>query len=531
MDNINFSCHHPFVMQRPLFKAYDIRGDVSLFTDDFVMTLAQTFAKHYQQAGAKTVVLGFDARHSSPFIAHQFSYQLSCIGLTVIYLGLVTTPMMAFCAECYEGHGIMITASHSDKRHAGIKWLTHHQSPSSDDIQRLYQSMERHHSPACRIDKNNVINNLPSVQCLHIFTDYQQKIEQVCQSLIKHDCHDIDHAVNPLLVIDCLNGATSAYAKPLLLGIAQMTGFANSIISLNDSPNGDFPKGDPDPTAIGRLTELAKTVVKHQAKMGLAFDGDGDRLCVIDEQGRLVSQDNLLYLLARIAIDDMQIKSQNNNEQTKSAILFDVKCSHLLPKLIQADGGTPILYQTGSSHLRWALKNKYQNAVFAGELSGHFIFNDGYFILHDDAMYAAVRLMIWLQKQTSSLADIIDSLPDSVSSADVYLPSSNRQSIMDKLMNYCQNNQSSPQRTTAIKPIQLNTTDGLRLEYEHGVSVLRISNTSPSFTCRIVGDTLYHFNAIKHHLTNLCRQVDTTLAKQIENIQPHSQTITHIKNQ
>ena len=557
METVNLP--HPFIVQYPLFKAYDIRGNHELFTDDFLAVLAYVFAEHYQQAGASTVVVGFDARQFSPIIADKLTHALITVGIKVLSLGLVTTPMMAFCAEQQEGHGIMVTASHSAKHYAGIKWLTHHQSPNSNDIEHFYRRMAHVHITGDMAHGRMSLNNgtdkkNPSAQSLDIFTDYQKAIKQVCQTLIDIDTKTMSQKQNqglangslnhhtkplktkplktkPLLVIDCLNGATSAYAQRLFDEIIQMTGFAQSVIVLNDNADGNFPKGNPDPTEANRLTELANTVVKHHAKLGLAFDGDGDRLCVIDEQGRLFSQDNLLYLLGHIAISDTRLLNQSQQyhsqqyhsqqEQNKPAVLFDVKCSHVLPKLIQRDGGTPILSKTGSSHLRHALKNEHRHALFAGELSGHFIFNDGHFILHDDAMYAGVRLLIWLSKHAKSLANIRDSLPSVVSTGDVYLPlpTTNRP-IIDALFGWYQHGKSFLTNTSA-KLIQLDTTDGLRLEYEHGVGVVRTSNTSPSLTCRIAGDDLYHFNAIKAHLVTLCKQVDTNLATQIANINIH----------
>ncbi len=166
------------------------------------------------------------------------------------------------------------------------------------------------------------------------------------------------------IVIDCMHGATSDFAEALFSQLGYCC------IMLNASPDGNFPQGNPDPTQSNRLTQLAYTVKATGSDIGLAFDGDGDRVMVIDAQGQMISPDNLLYLLARIAIEELP----STHTSTDKKVIFDVKCSHHVPNLIASHGAAPIMTKTGSSLMRKSLQNKSDNAIFAGELSGHFIF-------------------------------------------------------------------------------------------------------------------------------------------------------------
>ena len=416
---------HPFLPQQKLFKAYDIRGDVRYFTDDFVLSLGLSFANLFTSVFKLVkenacVVVGYDVRIHSEFIAKLLAYQLSQSGIQVIWLGQVTTPMMAFMANtdiaCGQGNGLIVTASHSERHINGIKWLVNHESPSSQDIADLFESLANTPAALPSQDLSTTIANYP-FEITPSLGSYQQGItsalSQICQQYLSN--FSPSFFKKSKIVIDCLNGATSRFAEAIFAGLGY------DCILLNDTPDGTFPKGNPDPTEAGRLAELCDTVLEHHADIGLAFDGDGDRLMVVDSTGTVVAPDHLLYLLAKLAIVEKPTYPATLSPFLP-AVIFDVKCSHHLPNLIAQDGGLPLMEKTGSSLMRKSLQNKSQNAIFAGELSGHFLFNDGYFVLHDDAMYAAIRLLNWLQRQPDSLAAIVAQLPVSVSTADMYLP-------------------------------------------------------------------------------------------------------------
>ncbi|AGP48177.1 phosphomannomutase [Psychrobacter sp. G] len=600
-----------FAAQHSLFRAYDIRGSRQYFNDDFVQALGYAFAHLYriqQDSDNKKniVVIGYDVRRDSDVIAQNLATILIQCGLQVIQLGLITTPMMVFWAEQYQGHGIIVTASHSARDVLGIKWLVNHQSPSIEDIQTLYQQVTQQQLALCSLDNsmleksglpkgclqenrfkntdfqkvidkednqkgykalstprhvvdNPISNQQMSLSPEQVATHYIDAIVQVFKELYPHDNQSFLTKLDLMVVIDCMHGATSHIAPQLF------DRFCHHVIRLNDTPNGDFPAGNPDPTEPNRLKQLQQSVVNHQADIGIAFDGDGDRLMIVDNIGKVVTPDHLLYLLAKVILTERPVAY--TQLQSPPQILFDIKCSHHLPKLLTELGAEPIISKTGSSLMRQQMQDSAGQIVFAGELSGHFIFNDSRFIVYDDAIYAALRLLHWLAadnsnslNSTTNLANIIYQLPNIVSTADHYLPlpvsASTDCSIIEQLTRLCVYLQqlikvtaplptqaeyqvlSTCQRTLcscSIKnlPISiekakdllpigttLSCIDGVRLDFAHGFGVLRQSNTSHNLTARFAGDSMAYLQDIQAKFAALCRPFDENLAAQIVAISP-----------
>jgi phosphomannomutase len=592
----------PFAAQQSLFRAYDIRGINQYFTSSFIQALGDAFATLYNvqdsqpsrninastsvETKQNVVVIGYDMRIGSEAIAHTLSTVLAHHGLRVIQLGLVTTPMMAFWAMQYQGHGIVVTASHSAKDILGIKWLVNNKSPSSSEIQTLYHQLTANHGHHTYPDnqaKNSVLHseNIESIDNNYdskLPTDlleqsptnqvgnvYIDAIAQVFEKLFQHN-HSATAAnqknaykLDLVIVIDCMHGATGSIAQCLF------ERFCQNVIFLNDTPNGNFPLGNPDPTEPNRLNELQRAVVSNAADIGLAFDGDGDRLMIVDNNGKIVTPDHLLYLLARIAITEHP--NSLSDSLLASEVLFDIKCAHHLPRLLSELGTIPVISKTGSSFMRQQVQHPDNQIVFAGELSGHFIFNDSRFIPYDDAMYAALRLLHWLDQTNDGvsdkkpLADIIHSLPTIVSTADHYLPmpqtATTDCSLVEQLTRFCHYLQhlvdmsthsissSSQQRknsgltaitckssvctcatakaqialkqTHELLPVgtKLNCIDGVRLDFAHGFGVLRQSNTSNSLTARFAGDSIDDLKDIQATFAALCRPFNAALAEQI----------------
>lgn len=568
---------HPFAAQRALFKAYDIRGNNTLFTTAFVEALSDTFAQDLAETTLATkVVIGYDVRHGSKGIAEQFAENCLVWGIEVIWIGLVSTPVMAFWANQFEGHGLIATASHSEKHITGIKWLIAGESPSEDAIQHLYQRLQQRHDGHNQTDSAHptTTSRTPAIQtvlapnqvaetyaqsaakAIAAINDFQQQTKPVTRAN-PPDCTSLyssapSFPAKPLkIVIDCLNGATGPYANAFFSQNPQLCG---EFVVLNKFPDGDFPKGNPDPMEDNRLTELSAAVVSHQADIGLAFDGDGDRLMVIDNLGHPLAPDHLLYLLARVAVEDncseqethtvsLSTAEQNLDNTQKSdiestastekpTVIFDVKCTHHLPRLIEELGAVPQMSKTGSSILRRALQTRNngdkQHILFAGELSGHFLFNDGYFLLHDDAMYAALRLLNWLQAQAqrgkpSKLAEIISTLPPMVSTPDIYLPldafdtpaAKNEAPLLTKLLALCDK---LNRNVDLPKGSRLTCIDGLRLDFDYGFGIIRPSNTSNSLTVRFVGDSISDLKGVQSYFVKLCQFINDDLANQIASI-------------
>jgi len=600
-----------FAKQHSLFRAYDIRGSRQYFTDDFVQALGYAFAHLYriqQDSDNKKniVVIGYDVRRDSDVIAYRLANTLSECGLQVIQLGLITTPMMVFWAEQYQGHGIIVTASHSARDVLGIKWLVNHQSPSVEDIQALYQQVIHQQliersldnsmleksglpkdglqetgfettdfqkvivkkdnqkvykalSTSRHVVDNPISNQQMSLSPEQVAAHYIDAIVQVFNALYPHDNQSFLTKLDLMVVIDCMHGATSHIAPQLF------DRFCHCVIMLNDTPNGDFPTGNPDPTEPHRLKQLQQSVINHQADIGIAFDGDGDRLMIVDNTGKVVTPDHLLYLLAKVILTERPIAC--TQLQSPPQILFDIKCSHHLRKLLTELGAEPIISKTGSSLMRQQIQDSAGQIVFAGELSGHFIFNDSRFIVYDDAIYAALRLLHWLAADnsnslnpTTNLANIIYQLPNIVSTADHYLPlpvsASTDCSIIEQLTRLCVYLQqiikvtaplltqaeyqvlSTCQRTLcscSIKnlPISieqakdllpigttLSCIDGVRLDFAHGFGVIRQSNTSRNLTARFAGDSMAHLQDIQAKFAALCFPFDENLAAQIVAISP-----------
>lgn len=599
----------PFAAQHSLFRAYDIRGERHYFTTDFIYAAGESFAQLYRAAHhtcpnadsdmstpLPTVVIGYDMRLGSKNIARILGDVLATRQLQVVDLGLVTTPMMAFWAQQYDGHGIMVTASHSAKDILGIKWLVDHTSPSSKDIASFYANLPasnhtttRHqtrlshcpqitHSPITRLSADHVAQRYQQTMTTVFTRLYRQLPAATTETKsINVDSQKLDMTV----VIDCLHGATSRIAEALFKQCCAR------VIMLNDTPDGNFPAGNPDPTERGRLAELQHTVILEQADIGIAFDGDGDRVMVVDNSGKVVIPDHLLYLLAQVALttlpsdnacqttqpsqtDDHKFDRQNAAPE----VIFDIKCAHHLTPLLTKLGAQPIMSKTGSSLMRKQLQTGMQQAVFAGELSGHFIFNDGYFIVYDDAIYASLRLLYWLvyhapidypaankgirtdiwgeRKPVDAplqLTDITRHLPTLISTADHYLPLpkliSTECSIVHHLTELCHYLQQQvvilppapkstlpdchclaaaqhdlrPQAQTLLPAgTQLTCIDGIRLDFAHGFGILRESNTSHSLTVRFAGDSVADLEDIQSRFVSLCRPFDAQLATQIANI-------------
>lgn len=552
-----------FSDQRTLFKAYDIRGEHSLFTPEFIEALSRVLAHYYvHQAAARQIVIGFDARHGSKTIAQQLAICFRTFGIEVIWLGLVTTPIMAFWANQYQGHGLIATASHSEAHINGIKWLINGQSPSSEQIQYIYQHLVSHTGPDCFSMSNQANAQKPLAKLIKlprniIVESYIDKAISAIETINNSQSKAPKLVINALdasslswpvsgrtasslkIVIDSLNGSTGLFAEEFFRSHPTL---CSEVIVLNATPNGSFPKGNPDPMENGRLQELSEAVIGYNADLGLSFDGDGDRLMVVDNQGEVLVADHLLFLLARVAIEDH--RTQGTCAYASSCtptVIFDVKCSHHLPLLIKQVGAQGQMSKTGSSILRRALQAKKNgtepHVLFAGELSGHFIFNDGYFLLHDDAMYAGLRLLNWLHYQPFSLAEIIKTLPEAVSTPDVYLPLSDysysvshnaaipssdetAQPILKKLSALCDELQSGTNNLVASLPADARLTciDGLRLDFTHGFGIIRSSNTSNSLTVRFAGDSLSDLENIQGCFVNLCQSISQDLARQVANI-------------
>lgn len=456
-----------------LFRAYDIRGQNHDFSDQLVSDIGKALGATLRDAGQHQVVLGFDARLNSPDYAHLVQQALVDSGLQVINVGMVGTPVMHYAAHEHDGNGIMITASHCAADQNGFKWVINNQPPSAEDIQLLAQ----------RVKNKQFIQGIGSNQSINYTDDYQQFL-----------LGDVILSQSFSICIDGMNGSMGSVA------LSTLRSSGCQVSSMNTSADGNFPQGNPDPTEAGRLDDLCNDVIISAADMGFAFDGDGDRLVVIDAEGQMVSPDQLIALFAQMILET----------RPGSDIIFDVKCSRLISTIVTQHGGRPIMVRSGNTYIRQALQSDQYDAAFGGEFSGHYFFNDGRGNNNDDGLYAALRLLEWLEQRGQTLTEVLNALPQRVGTADLYIPldGTDPRQLLADLQN------SAEQRCQQLHQGQLTVLDGIRLDFDDGFGIIRASNTGPFLTARFDGDDTAAVQRIRQIFADMVGQHHPTLAKQ-----------------
>lgn len=428
-----------------IFKQYDIRGRVGRgLTPEMMHQIGQAIGSDAAGHGIGHIVLARDGRHSSASLADAVSKGLAATGRDIIDLGLVPTPVLYFVAHHSEGRsGVMVTGSHNPPEYNGLKIVINGETLSGERIQQL-----KH-----RIDAEDYVVEKPgSVEQNNQFVN-----EYI--GLIAEDIH-IERPMK--VVVDCGNGAAGELAPVLLKTIGC------DVIELFCEIDGDFPNHHPDPSRPENLHDLSTTVKHHQADIGIALDGDGDRLGVVDSQGKIIWPDRQMMLLAKHVL----------RNKPGSEVIFDVKCSKHLPEQIGKYGGRALMWKTGHSLMKAKLKET--GAVLAGEMSGHIIFNDrwpGF----DDGLYAAARMIEILAADSRSSSEVFGDFPDSPNTPElnIEIGASESAVFMSELRETVRQNNDG-------KIIDI---DGLRIEFEDGWGLVRPSNTTPSLVVRFEADT------------------------------------------
>ena len=416
-----------------IFREYDIRGEYPRqINEDVVKEIARAIAYKCIQLDIKEICIGRDGRLSGKTLLDSMIEGLLESGLNVINIDLTTSPLLYFAAKKNKfKSGIMITGSHNPKNHNGIKLVIDDNPISGNEVLNLI-----------KINKNfpNKIGKLKELSVKENYIDEVKghiKIEKKLK-----------------VVIDCGNGAAGFIASDLY------TKIGCEVIELFTEVDGSFPNHHPDPGKIENLEDLIKEVKLQKADLGLAFDGDGDRVGLVTDMGEVVFPDKIMMLLSKDILN-----SQNGS------IIFDVKCSNSLSDIIKSYGGDPIMSPTGHFHIKNNIK-KY-NAVLGGEMSGHIFFND---IWHgfDDGHYSAIRLLDIMNETGSSLDDLLDSLPVSYSTPELNIdvPEERKFKIIEDFIE------------NASIDGKKDFTDGLRASFENGWALLRASNTTPKLVLR-----------------------------------------------
>jgi len=428
-----------------VFKAYDIRGIVDKTIDElFAQHLGRAFGSEALAAGERAVAVGRDGRHSGPGLAAALIRGLVSTGIDVVDLGPVTTPMLYYVAATRAEHGcssgVQVTGSHNPKDYNGFKMVLAGRAIYGEDIQRLLR----------RIEAEDYAEGSGRQAEMDILAEYTARIVGDCS--LKRPMR---------IAVDCGSGIAGASAPAVLRALGC------KVEELYSEVDGDCPHHHPDPSKPENLADLIAAVAAGDAELGLAFDGDGDRLGVVTKDGKIIYPDRQLMLFAR----DVLLRNPG------APILFDVKCSQHLAPLIRTAGGRPIMWKTGHSLVK--AKMKELAAPLAGEMSGHVFFGERWYGF-DDATYTAARLLEILSRARDPSA-ILNALPEGFSTPELNVPCAEGEParVVERL------------RAEAKFPgaLEIVTIDGVRVEYKDGFGLIRASNTTPVLVLRFEGAT------------------------------------------
>jgi len=454
-------------VQASAFKAYDIRGIVGQALDEtFAEHLGRAFGSEARAAGEQAVAVGRDGRVSGPSLVAALIRGLASTGLDVVDLGAVTTPMLYYVAATRGKHGcssgIQVTGSHNPKDYNGFKMVLAGAAIHGPAIQRLRQRMEAEDYVAGR----------GRVARMDIGPEYRHRIVTDCRQ------------ARPMkIVVDSGNGIPGASAPGILKALG------NEVIDLYSAVDGDFPNHHPDPSKPENLADLIKVVHATGAELGLAFDGDGDRLGVVTRQGHIIYPDRQIMLFAR------DILSRHRG----ATVIFDVKCSQRLPVAIREAGGVPLLWKTGHSLIKAKLKET--GAPFAGEMSGHLFFGERWYGF-DDAMYTAARLLEILSRHADPSA-VLDALPTSFSTPELNVAcgEGEQHRVVAELLARAADGR------LGFPGGDVGTVDGLRVDFADGFGLIRASNTTPVLVLRFEGHTQAALHRIEDQMMAALRSV------------------------
>ena len=427
------------MIKKEVFRSYDIRG---IYDDGITNYLAYKLGRTFGMISNGTVIVGHDARLSSNALNTNLIKGLLEVGTKVIDIGLVTTPMLYYAREFFnEPFAVMITASHCAKEYNGFKLCGSDGCLYGDKITKLYDL----------ILNDNYEEKPGKLSSYDLEDDYIKLITDK----IKLGNRKLR------VVVDCGNGTTSYYNPDIIekLGV--------EVIPLYCTSDPLFPNHIPDPAVDSNMVDLEKMVKEKNADLGIAFDGDGDRIGIVDEKGNLVKTDMFMLIIWKSIYKTCHNKTAS----------FDVKCSLALKESLEKLGLKTTYNKTGHSYLKKAIKEN--NYDFAGEFSGHVCFNDEFYG-YDDALYAAGRLLKILSNTNLNVSDYFIDVPKYYSSKENYIEvgEDNKDKIVNKILNYAKS-----------KNYNIITVDGVRIEYDNGFALVRKSNTSPCLTVRFEGKT------------------------------------------
>lgn len=429
-------------VDRSIFRAYDIRGIVGEgLSNETVFWLGQALGTEALEKGEKGIAVGFDGRLSSPALAEALCEGIISTGCDVMDIGMVPTPLLYYATQVLDTRsGVMITGSHNPPEYNGCKMVIKGETLAASSIQKLYQ----------RITEGQFSEGRGEYREGDVVEQY---IQQLVQNI---------KLKRPLRVVVDAGNAVSGMVVPELyrrLGC--------EVEELFCDVNGAFPNHHPDPSQVENLKDLIKTVQEKEADIGLAFDGDGDRLGVVTRAGKIIWPDRQLMLYAEALL----------KEHPKAKIIYDVKCTTHLADLIRQRGGEPIMWKTGHSLIKAKLTET--GALLAGEMSGHIFFKDRWYGF-DDALYAGARLLEILAAAPQDSEALFNAIPDSVNTPElkIFVAEDEKFQMMDQLT------AKMKQTPDVFDQADILTIDGLRVNFSEGWGLVRPSNTTPCLILR-----------------------------------------------
>ncbi len=447
-----------------IFKAYDIRGIVGkTLTPQYMMLIGQALGSEAIGRGLGKIAFARDGRLSGPELGGALVRGLQAAGMDVLDIGMVPTPVLYYAAaELTEGTGVMLTGSHNPPDYNGVKMVLGGETLSGDSIQSLRE----------RILSEDFTRGSGEYATRVISNEYIQRISS-----------DIKLRRKLKIVIDCGNGVAGAIAPKLFNSLGC------EVIELYSEVDGHFPNHHPDPSKPENLQDLIKMVRAQKADLGLAFDGDGDRLGAVSANGSIIWPDRLMMLFAA------DVLSRNHGAQ----IIYDIKCSSNLTKVIWEKGGEPLMWKTGHSLIK--TKMQQSGALLAGEMSGHIFFKERWYGF-DDGLYSGARLLEIISADERSSDEIFAALPDAVNTPELSLNMAEGEhfKFMDALLDRAD-----------FAGANVTMIDGIRVDYEDGWGLVRASNTTPCLVLRFEGQSKEALKRIEDEFRAVMLEIDPSL--------------------
>ena len=451
---------------KSIFREYDIRGIYPIeINEEVIIHIAKAISIKCNNENVSEICIGRDGRNSSQSLSDALEKSLSNFGVNVENIGLVTTPLLYFASKKNKSKsGVMITGSHNPKNYNGLKLVVDDKPVSGNEIYELINQ---------NIDESIHPGKISRKDIRDLY------IKEVIENIQIRDNKKLK------VVIDCGNGAAGCIAPKLFQELGC------DVIELFTEIDGNFPNHHPDPGKLENLSDIINKVQSSKADLGLAFDGDGDRVGLITDTGEVVFPDKI-----------MMIFSEDILKKERGTIIFDVKCSNALPNLIKSLNGKPIMSPTGHFHIKNGIKE--HNPLLAGEMSGHIFFNDKWYGF-DDGHYSGARIIEIISAKNESISSINNKLPKLFSTPElnITVTDETKFKIIEEFSAKCK-----------LDGEKI-TIDGLRINFKNGWGLIRASNTTPKLVLRFEGNSQSDLEAIQkdfmNELSRICPDIDINL--------------------